>query len=69
MYELGLTLVETSMGNKIRVYDVERSICDIIRTKNRMELEDIKYSVRKYMKSKDKDLDKLYLYAERLGVG
>lgn len=44
--ELVITEVETPMGNKVRVYDVERCICDIIRFKNRMDLEHIKYAIR-----------------------
>lgn len=68
IYELGLTEVETPMGNKVKVYDIERCICDIIRFKNRMDFEHIKRSVREYVKRKDKDLVKLSLYAEKLGV-
>lgn len=68
IYELGLTKVETPMGNKVKVYDIERCICDIIRSKNRMDSELVKHSVREYVKRKDKDLVKLSLYAEKLGV-
>ncbi len=68
IYELGLIEIETPMGNKVKVYDIERCICDIIRSKNRMDLELIKYSVKEYIKRKDKDLVKLYLYAEKLGI-
>ncbi len=68
IYELGITEVETPMGNKVKVYDVERCICDIIRSKNRMDVEHIKYSVREYVKLKDKDLAKLTSYAEQLGI-
>ena len=67
-YELGLTKVETPMGNKVKAYDIERCICDIIRSKNRMDSEHIKYSVREYIKRKDKDIFKLSSYAEKLGV-
>ena len=56
------------MGNKVKVYDIERCICDIIRSKNRMDLELIKHSVRKYIKRTDQDLVKLSLYAEKLGI-
>ena len=56
------------MGNKVKVYDIERCICDIIRSKNRMNFEHVKHSVREYVKRKDKDLFKLSLYAEKLGV-
>ena len=68
IYELGITEIETPMGNKVKVYDVERCICDIIRSKNRMDLELIKHSVKDYIKRKDKDLVKLSLYAEKLGI-
>ena len=68
IYELGLTEIETPMGNKVKVYDIERCICDIIRSKNRIDLELIKHSVRAYIKRKDKNLVKLSLYAEKLGI-
>lgn len=68
VYGLGITEIETPMGNKVKVYDVERCICDIIRSKSRMNLELIKHSVKEYIKRKDKDLVKLSLYAEKLGI-
>ena len=68
IYELGLTEVETPTSNKVKAYDIERCICDIIRSKKRMDLELVKYCIREYLKRKDKDLVKLSLYAEKLGI-
>ena len=68
IYNMGLTEVETPYGNKVRVYDIERCICDIIRSKNRMYLEHIKYSIRSYIKRKDKNINKLLEYAEKIGI-
>ena len=68
IYELGLIEIETPMGNKVRVYDIERCICDIIRSKNRMDSEHVKYSIRAYLKRKDKDLVKLSNYANQMGI-
>ena len=68
IYELGLIEIETPMGNKVKAYDLERCICDIIRSKKRMDSEHVKYSVREYIKRKDKDLVKLSQYAERMGI-
>ena len=68
IYELGITEIETPMGNKVKIYDVERCICDIIRSKNRIDSDQIKHSIREYIKRKDKDLVKLSLYAEKLGI-
>lgn len=67
-YKIGLTEVETPMGNKVKVYDIERCICDIIRSKNRMDFNLVKSCVKKYIKRKDKDFVKLYLYAEKFGI-
>ena len=68
IYYLGLTEVVTPMGNKVRTYDIERCICDIIRSKNRMDSEHVKYSVRKYVKMKTKNLIKLSNYAAKMGI-
>lgn len=68
VYSLGLTEIETPKGNKVRTYDVERCICDIIRSRKRMDIEHVKYSVKEYLKRKDKNLIKLSKYADRLGV-
>lgn len=68
IYNMGLTEIETPYGNKVRVYDIERCICDIIRSKKRMDLEHIKYSIRSYIKRKDKNINKLSEYAEKLAI-
>lgn len=68
IHELGITEVETPMGNKVKAYDIERCICDIIKSRKRMDLEHVKYSVRQYIKRKDKNPVKLSMYAEKLGV-
>ena len=67
-YNLGVTEVETPLGNKVKAYDIERCICDIIRSKNRMDIEHVKYSIKEYLKRKDKDLIKLSFYAEKMGI-
>ena len=67
-YNLGITEVMTPQGNMVKAYDVERCICDIIRSKKRMDSEHVKYSIKEYIKSKDKDLIKLSNYAEKMGI-
>ena len=67
-YEIGITYVETPMGHYVKAYDIERCICDIIKDKKRMDFELVKYSIKAYLKRKDKDLTKLAIYADKLGV-
>lgn len=66
--KLGICEVKTPNGNKVRVYDVERSICDIIRSKNRMDFEQVKKTIRQYMKRKEKDINKLSEYSKKMGI-
>ena len=68
IYEIGVVEVETPSGNKVRAYDKERCICDIIRSKGRMDSEQVKKTIKQYMRSRDKDIAKLYDYAKRMGI-
>lgn len=68
VFELGLTEVNTNMGNIVKAYDIERCICDIIRSKKRMDIQHIKYSINAYLKSSHKNLVKLSYYAEKMNM-
>ena len=68
IYEMGVTEIATPSGNKVRAYDKERCICDIIRSKGRMDSEQVKKTVKQYIQSKDKNMAKLCDYAKRMGI-
>ena len=50
------------------MYDCERTICDIIRSRNKMDFNIVNSAIREYMKSKDKDLSQLMFYAREMGI-
>ena len=68
LLNLGLTEVETPYGNKVKAYERERCICDIIKYKNKLDLEQVKKSVKMYLKDKNKDLIKLSEYSKIMGI-
>ena len=68
IYELGIVEIETPNGNKVRDYDKERCICDIIRSKGRMDSEQVKKTIKQYMQSRDKDIAKLSEYSKNMGI-
>lgn len=68
LYTLGETKVETRYGRTVRVYDIERSICDIVRNRRRIDNEVLVSTLRKYNNSPEKDISKLLDYAEKLKV-
>lgn len=68
LFELGKTILKTPAGNEVAGYDLERTICDIIRSRSRVGDETFLFALKKYVGSSQKDLTKLYVYAKRLGV-
>lgn len=65
-YNIGLTTLQLSTGFEVKTYDIERCICDIIIHKNSLDFEQVKKTVKMYVKSKKKDYMKLSKYARLL---
>ena len=55
-------------GFKVRITDLERSVCDAIKYRNKIGLDLCGEVVRSYLKRTDRSLSKLYVYAKRLRV-
>lgn len=68
IYEMGVVEIETPNGNKVRVYDKERCICDIIRSKGRMDYEQVKKTIKQYIQSEEKNIGKLSEYSKKMGI-
>lgn len=68
LLDLGVIEIKSPMGQKIRVYDLERTICDIIKFKNKVEPEIFTKALKQYAKSKEKNLNNLVTYAKALNV-
>ena len=66
--DLGATTVIDEFGNEIRCYDLERSICDIIKNKNRLDKELVNKALREYYYSNNKNSIKLFDYARKLKI-
>jgi len=62
-YDIGIITVETPLGNKVQTYDLERSLCDVIRG-SRQDIQTVQFAMRKYAMSKEKDINKLMAYAK-----
>lgn len=68
LFELGKTLLKTPAGNEVAAYDLERTICDCIRSRNRMGTETFLAALKMYATSPKKDLNKLNNYAKQMRV-
>ena len=67
-YELGLIEAKTPSGNIVKAYDIEKCICDIIKDKERMDLEQVKKVIKKYLERPDRDIAKLQEYAKKMNI-
>ena len=68
LYDIGLIEKTTTFGNVVRCYDVERTICDLIRNRNKVDEETVISALKNYSKYKDKNLYNLGKYAESFKV-
>ena len=68
LLEMGRIEKETNFGNKVYVYDMDRTICDIIRYKDKLEIQTFQTALREYMRSKDKNIHNLMKYAEKMKI-
>lgn len=63
LLNVGKIEVENSYGHKIPIYDLERTICDLMRSRRYFEIQDFQTAIKTYVKRPDKDLNKLMTYA------
>ena len=68
LYGIGLEERKTTFGNFVRCYNAERTICDILRSRSRMDEETVVAAVKKYVQSKEKNLFLLYEYSQKFKV-
>ena len=68
VYELGLTSVATPSGNTVRAYDLERTLCDLVRGVAVSDVQVVNPAMRRYAKERAHSVAKLLGYAEQLGV-
>lgn len=68
LHQVGLTSVKTPFGNSVPVYDMERSICDLIRSRSHIEMQTYQGALKAYARRKDKNLRTLMGYAKMFRV-
>lgn len=68
LYDIGITIAKTSFDRDIKVYDAERTLCDLINVRSKTDIAIITDAVKRYTNFKDKNIPKLMRYAEMFGV-
>ena len=68
LYQLGSITLKSPHGNDIKTLNLERTVCDVLRSRNQVDIQQINEVLKRYVKKKEKDLDLLYNYARQFRV-
>lgn len=68
LHQVGMILEKTTMGNIVRCYNVERTICDILRSRSRLDDETVISALKNYATFDKKDLNLLSIYAKQFKI-
>lgn len=68
LHGVGIITMNTPFGNYVPVYDAERTICDLLRSRSSIEMQTFHDALKEYIGMKDRDLRKLMHYAKMFHV-
>ena len=68
LYELGVVDCKTMYGNIVSVYNLERTICDLVKNRKSIDSELFSKTLNRYIRTSNKDLSKLYRYARKMKI-
>lgn len=63
LFDVGVSSGQTPFGHTVPVYDMERTICDLLRSRSRIEIQTFQGALKAYARRKDKNLRALMQYA------
>ena len=66
LYELGKIEIKSPQGNLIPVYDIDRTICDIIIDREKIDKQIFTEAIKRYFKSQNKNLRRLIKYSRQM---
>ena len=68
LHELGVETIISTYGNPIRIYNIERTICDLIRSRNRFDVQIFHDALKRFAKLKSVDYSLLMAYASKFKI-
>lgn len=68
LHDLGITTMQTPFGHSVPVYDMERTICDLLRSRRNIDIQVFQDALKQYVKRKDKNLRMLMKYTSKFHV-
>ncbi|MDO9545667.1 MAG: type IV toxin-antitoxin system AbiEi family antitoxin domain-containing protein [Pelolinea sp.] len=68
LFDLGVISMKSPHENGIRTTNLERTICDVLRSRNQIDVQLINESLKRYVGKKERNIDLLYNYAKQFRI-
>lgn len=68
LFNLGVISMNTPHGNQVQTTDLERTICDIVRSRNQVDVQVRNAALKGYVKNKARNLNRLHAYAKQFHI-
>lgn len=68
LHQLGVIVTKTQFGRTIRIYNKKRTICDILKNRNNMDVAILYHAIKRYLDSLDRNISLLIRYAKKLKI-
>jgi len=68
LFDLGVISMKSPHGNEIRATNLERTICDVMRSRYRMDVQFVNQALKRYVSKKERNIDLLYRYANQFRI-
>ena len=67
-FDVGISEIETPLGNNVAVYDIDRTICDIVMNRKKIDTQIFTDGITRYFKSNNKNLRRLIKYSRIFNI-
>ena len=68
LFEEGIIEAKSPTGQTLRAYNVERTICDLVRSRRNIEIQELLAAIKGYVRLKEKNIPQLMRYAKLFSV-
>jgi predicted transcriptional regulator of viral defense system len=68
LFDLGVILMKSPHGNEIKTTNLERTITDVLRSRNQIDVQLVNEAIKRYVRKKEKNVDLLYSYAKQFRI-
>ena len=68
LFEEGIIAARSPSGHNLRTYNAERTLCDLVRSRRNIEIQNVQTVIKEYVRSKEKNIPLLMRYAKAFSV-